>query len=699
MGDKGKAWSDFIAASDRLDDIYNGIVYRPHDILDSTKFHVDDRVFSDICQHLARSDSPYDFNFIPIHILGSIYERFLGKVIVATNKRATVEEKPEVRKAGGVYYTPEYIVRHIVENTVGKLIAGKTPNQIAKMRFADIACGSGSFLLGIFDLLLIYHGQYYNKNPRKARKGDCIKRDGKLYLTLQKKREILLNNIYGVDIDAQAVEVCQLSLYLKLLQEETEASTRQYLLDFEHIAQMKKLLPDLSKNIVCGNSLIGRDGERDLVDDEVRELNAMDFEDAFPAVMKRGGFDAIVGNPPYIFTRNEGLTQNEKAYFYRHYKHQSAQLNTFGLFLERSHAIMRQGASLGYITPNNWLTIDSCAPLRSFLLQNTADITVVNILDRVFAAANVDTAIVHLRKGKATKVRLSEMKDGHIVFSRAAELTIFKPPQFILQISLVKDERIQKILGKIESASKPLSEFCRVSTGLKAYQTGKGKPCQTDKQKKGRIFHARMKANKTYGRYLAGEDVCRYHLSWSGAWLSYGEWLAEPRRSVPFAGERILVRQIPASPPYVVHGVYIDENYYNDINSMIIFAPRNAVSLKFLLGMINSRVLSMWFQKTYDKLQRKIFPQFKVNELARFPIPPMKLTIPADKARHDEMVTKVEAMLEAKKQLAKAQTDKDKSYYENRCAALDRQIDRLVYELYDLTEDEIQIVEESQEKR
>ncbi|MCK4461096.1 MAG: type I restriction enzyme HsdR N-terminal domain-containing protein, partial [candidate division Zixibacteria bacterium] len=154
FGEKGTAWGDFIAASKNLNKIYNGIVYGHHDILDDPSFGVDDADFAEICASLAKVNSPYDFNTIPIHILGSIYERFLGKVIDASPKRAKVVEKPEVRKAGGVYYTPEYIVRYIVENTVGKLIDGKTPAQIAKMRFADIACGSGSFLLGAYDLLL-----------------------------------------------------------------------------------------------------------------------------------------------------------------------------------------------------------------------------------------------------------------------------------------------------------------------------------------------------------------------------------------------------------------------------------------------------------------------------------------------------------------------------------------------------------------
>jgi adenine-specific DNA-methyltransferase len=709
FGDKGTVWQDFIRESRRLDGIYNGIVYKEHPLLDKPSFKPDDEIFSGICEQLSHINSPYDFNAVPIHILGSIYERFLGKVIVATDKRARVEEKPEVRKAGGVYYTPEYIVRYIVENTVGKLIEGKSPGQISELRFADIACGSGSFLLGVYDLLLRYHTKWYNEHPEEANLGArerigasgkvlpssrkkrpaCVVRDDGLHLSLEKKREILLNNIYGVDIDAQAAEVAQLSLYLKLLQDETPGSAREHQLEFH-----EALLPSLHRNIVCGNSLIGTDildGQL-FAGEEERKLNAMNFEDAFPAIMKRGGFDAIVGNPPYVFTRNEGLTPNEKKYFYRCYRHQSSQLNTFGLFLEKSQKLLHNEGLLGYITPNNWLTIDSFAPLRKFILGYTSDLAVINILDRVFEAADVDTAIVLLKKGPPTHATLSEMKEKAIAFSRKVGVETFKPDKFIIQIALLKDKGAQTLLDKIESVSSPLSDFSTVSTGLKAYQTGKGKPPQTN-EKEGRVFHASKQQNKTYGPYLDGVDVCRYHLSWSGEWLSYGDWLAEPRKSVPYSGERILVRQIPAIPPYMVHGIFTDQPYYNDINSMVIFAPKSGVSLKYLLGVINSRVISVWFQKTFDKLQRKIFPQFKVNELARFPIRKIDFSNRLHKTAHDRMVYLVEQMLEAKKQLAAAQTEKDRTYFENKCASFDRQIDALVYELYGLTENEIKIIE------
>ena len=410
FGDKGTAWEDFIVASRRLDGIYNGIVFKDHPIIDKPGFPVDDDLFSGICEKLAHINSPYDFNAIPIHILGSIYERFLGKVIVSTDKRVRIEDKPEVRKAHGVYYTPEYIVRYIVENTVGILIKGKKPKQIEKMRFADIACGSGSFLLGVYDLLLTYHGNWYNQNPGEAHKGDCIKHNGKLYLSLSNKREILVNNIYGVDIDAQAVEVCQLSLYLKLLKEETPASARQCLLDFGQ----KALLPSLSKNIVCGNSLIGTeilDGQLFSSGDE-RKLNPMNFGDAFPDVMKRGGFDAIVGNPPYdVMEKERGASSWPHTalsdYVRVRKDYESAlggKLNLFRFFIVQSLSLLRKNARFGMIVPLALLADISCARTRQHFLMLTSRLLADcfpqkdNPKRRVFLSAKLSTVILTANK-------------------------------------------------------------------------------------------------------------------------------------------------------------------------------------------------------------------------------------------------------------------------------------------------------------
>ncbi len=329
-----------MAASRKLNGIYNGIVFKAHDILDRPGFKVDEEAFADICKKLSHVNTAYDFNAIPIHILGSIYERFLGKVIVTTDKRAGVEEKPEVRKAGGVHYTPQYIARYLVENTVGKLIAGRTPAQIAAMAFADISCGSGSILLAAYDLLLVYHRDWFNAHPAQAKKAGCVLReDGAWHLSLKQRREILVNNIYGVDIDRQAVEVAQLSLYLKLLEEETAGTAREYQMEFH-----ETLLPSLSKNIVCGNSLIGTDilsGELFEPVDE-RKLNAMDYEQRFPEIMKRGGFDAIVGNPPYILLQ---ILDQPYVFDFISRKFQAARykIDTYHVFIEHALFLAKHG--------------------------------------------------------------------------------------------------------------------------------------------------------------------------------------------------------------------------------------------------------------------------------------------------------------------------------------------------------------------
>ncbi len=659
---------------------------------------IQDEPLKQIIQRLYFPHGPYAFSVMPADILGQVYERFLGKAIqVQPDRSVVVEEKPEVRKAGGVYYTPTYIVDYIVRSTVGKLVEGKAPDDISSMRVLDPACGSGSFLIRAYQYLLDWHLDWYlNNDPPKHIK--CkppeLYQDSndRWHLTIHERKRILLNNIYGVDIDSQAVEVSKLSLLLKVLEgENSQSMTRQLSLFKE------RALPDLGDNIKCGNSLIGRDfysGQQSLITfDERLKINAFDWETEFADIMKAGGFDAVIGNPPYVFTRNEGFTELEKAYFCQHFLHQSVQLNTFGLFTEHVFRILRKSGSMGFITPNNWLTIDTFSPLRKFIISTTGDLSIINIMDRVFETANVDTAITLFSKISPNTLKVAEMQDKNVTVVHEVPLDLIKPPAYVIQISLLKNSKNQIVLDKIERHTYKLKELCTVSTGLKAYQTGKGKPKQTQREKESRIFHDTNQANKTYGRYLGGVDVRRYSLNWSGAYLSYGDWLAEPRKSVPFNGPRILVRQIPSKPPYLVHGIFTDEQFYNDINSMVIFSPASEYSLKYFLGLINSRLLSFWFLKIYDKLQRKIFPQFKVKELGSFPIRTINFSVAAEKAQHDQMVALVQKMLDLHKQLSTTHAQQEIEELKRDIAFTDKEIDRLVYELYDLTDDEIAIVE------
>ena len=394
LGTQGSVWEDFIAASRRLDRLYNGIIFKNSALLDSSRFRIDSDVFEAIREKLAHVNSPYDFAYIPIHILGSIYERFLGKVIVATDRMARVEPKPEARKAGGVYYTPQYVVRYIIENTIGNLIAEKSPEEIAQMRFADIACGSGSFLLGIYDALLRRHVAFYNArgNRGRARAAGCVEADdGTLHLSLRQKRTILLNNVYGVDIDFQAAEVAQLSLYLKLLEEETTASARHYQLEFG-----ESLLPSLQQNIASGNSLI----DWDILDgnlfgaEEERRLKPLDFRAVFPRVFSQGGFDAIVGNPPYVqLSMEQFRDESTNKYLKNTYGLSGGRLNTFAFFLERARQLTRDSGRIGYIVPNTITSQEYYEALRKRLVYGT-DINVITLpVFQVFKEAVVENVV------------------------------------------------------------------------------------------------------------------------------------------------------------------------------------------------------------------------------------------------------------------------------------------------------------------
>jgi len=217
---------------------------------------IDDKDLKWILHNLYYPQCPYEFSVLPAEILGNVYEQFLGKVITLTGAhRAKVEDKPEVKKAGGVYYTPSYIVDYIVKNTVGKLCENKTPKDISKLKILDPACGSGSFPLGAYTYLLNYIRDWYVENsPEKHTKEIYQGKGGQWFLTIAEKKKIILNNIFGVDIDSQAVEVTKLSLLLKVLEGENRDTVENQMKLFH-----ERALPDLGNNIKCGNSLIGPD--------------------------------------------------------------------------------------------------------------------------------------------------------------------------------------------------------------------------------------------------------------------------------------------------------------------------------------------------------------------------------------------------------------------------------------------------------
>ncbi|HVS36006.1 MAG TPA: N-6 DNA methylase, partial [Gemmataceae bacterium] len=396
------------------DDRYNSGLFHFHKEKDRTEapdeltpgLHIDDVVLKSIFRSLYYPESPYEFSVLPVEILGHVYEQFLGKVIRLTaSHMAKVEEKPEVKKAGGVYYTPSYIVDYIVQQTVGRLLEGKTPKEAAGLTVLDPACGSGSFLVGAYRHLLDWHLKQYQENGPEKHKKEVFQAAGGVWrLTTAEKKRILLNNIYGVDIDPQAVEVTKLSLLLKVLEGESQESIETQLKVYR-----QRALPDLAANIKCGNSLIGPDfyetEQAALLDEEERyRINVFDWKAAFPKIMKEGGFGAVIGNPPW--GQKEVADQNGiKDYVWRRYQSTKGIYDLFRPFVEKGIELIRPGGFFGLVLPDIILLKDYIET-RKLLLEQLS-LQAIDWWGMAFADAVIDAATIVGAKGPTPQ--------GHIV--------------------------------------------------------------------------------------------------------------------------------------------------------------------------------------------------------------------------------------------------------------------------------------------
>ena len=693
----GDIYQNLFALYRMADDKYNSGLFNFIEDKITPNLTVDNQVMKNIIKELYYPNCEYEFSVMPADILGSVYERFLGKTIRMTKAHhAKIEEKPEVRKAGGVYYTPKYVVDYIVENTIGKLLEGNIPKQVEKIKICDPACGSGSFLIGAYKFLLDWHLKYYIDNPPKKKKDGPLTPDG--HLTTAEKKHILINNIFGVDIDAQAVEVTKLNLLLKVLEGETQASISQQLTLFH-----ERVLPNLGSNIKYGNSLIGHDFYDDQIDlfpKQMKKINAFDWKEEFPEIFKQGGFDIGIGNPPYVLLSPDIHSASEIEYT-RKFKVSNYKVDLYHLFIEKGIDILKQNGKLGFIIPSTWLTQKFTKPLREFVINNTHLEQLLLFQYLVFTDANVFTQILILKKqAKAT----NSNRIMAATVSSAEQFNELTPKKWnnIIQgdiISSSEDSVIEirqfdavgKVVNKIIFTNPMLKEVARASLGCQAYNSSK----HTKEQIKNRVFHADKKLSNEYLPELAGKDVGRYTLQrLKGTWIKYGSWLHDYRTMDWLTGPRILVREISCKPPYRIQAVYTEDLYCN-YKTILNVNPSNKTvfSMKYLCGLLNSKLISTVYEKTSNKIISNAFPRLSVGDLKNLPIKNIDFDNQREKEFHDNIAKLVDNLLKLSTQLQTAKLETQRQQIQRTINHSESKIDELVYGLYGLADEEIKIVE------
>ncbi|MDD5143643.1 N-6 DNA methylase [Methanoregula sp.] len=745
----------------------------------SLSVSVDDKVLKGIIKRLYYPETPYLFSVIPPAILGHVYEQFLGKVIRLTEgHQAKVEFKPEVKKAGGVFYTPQYIVEYIVAHTVGELVKDKTPRDVAKLRVLDPACGSGSFLIGAYQFLLDWHRDWYIANlvpvfidkksvtdpavlallpeptPRGKKKltqvelpvykagttGDATRSRSDWRLTTAEKKRILLNTIYGVDIDQAAVEVTKLSLLLKVLEEENEENIDKQLKLFA-----ERALPSLHENIKCGNSLIGTDIiTPEMPAEEVKRINPFDWDREFADVMKAGGFDAVIGNPPYIRIQmlKEWAPTEVEFYKKKFLTAGKGNYDIYVVFVEKGRSLLTKNGLLGYILPHKFFTAQYGEALRTLISKDNSLKEIVHFgHQQIFTGATTYTCLLFLKNCQNTAFHFVKVDDietwkntgsavdgnlpsdkvgaadwnlvvgsGNSLFEKLKEMDfifkriahIFVGTQtsgediFVLQKCKVQDNLItgySKAENQEITIEKNITKWFLKGRSIRRFE-----PLKTDfalispyeitdtnfklysKEEMTSQFPLAFEYFTRHKKFLTNREKGKFE---GKDWWAFGY----PKSMILFQKPKIIC------PFYHITSAYaFDRDGYYFKTGYGILLQNTDLSYEYILGLLNSKLL-FWYYQRICTVMREGYSHYMTQYIEQLPIRTINFTDPADKARHDRMVTLVTAMLDLNKKLQDARVDHEKTLLQRQIEATDAAIDKLVYELYGLTDEEIAVIE------
>jgi len=748
IGKKNEITADNIPA-------YNGGLFAPDELLDNLK--IDDKILKADSLKL----SAYDFNTdVDVNILGHIFEHSLNENEEMEENLSGLQKnlsglqknlsglqdltglKTSKRKKDGVFYTPKYITQYIVENTIGTLCTEKrkemniyeiefdethkTKKGLSKkgkelfnklndykewlksLKILDPACGSGAFLNQALQFLITEHKLIDDLIADLT--GDAIG----LFDT---DKSILENNLYGVDINEESVEIAKLSLWLRT-------------------AQKGRKLSNLNDNIKCGNSLIN--------DNEIVGDNAFDWNIEFKQILNNGGFDVIIGNPPY----GVKLSNKTKKYLTNFDKLvPDYEIYIYFISLATDYLLKKDGV-LSYIFPNTFLSILYGKDYRKKIIDNFTLQEVVDLSnDNTFVDASVRTCIFTLKNNKLNnfdtifkKIEIESENNKSIIEVNRKDKHFLKQNIDNWLSILSYTEKEFQIVDKI-TRNKKIADFFEVSQGLIPYDKYRG---HTRDQIKNRVWHADFKKDDTYKKELKGGDIQRYSLKWNGSlWISYGDWLAAPRKAHFFNSPRLLIREITGT---LLYCCYTKTEYYNTPSLINIINKKLDLDLKYTLTVLNSHLIGWYHNITSPKAKKGLFPKILINDVRNLPLKTISkkaqqpfikkanLILSLNKdlqtekdnflntLQEEKSIEKLSNKLknfqnlkyeEFKKELRKkkvkinlgAENNEWREYFntskqkinelQTQINQTDKKIDKMVYELYELTDEEIEIVENS----
>jgi type I restriction-modification system DNA methylase subunit len=609
---------------------YNGGLFASDEVLDTLL--IDNEILDMQAQKLS------DYNFeseIGVNILGHIFEQSLSDLeeIQASIEHTHFDKTKSKRKKDGVFYTPEYITHYIVENTLGKMCqekreelkigevnAPKNPKKLNKteehtkenltiyknwllsLKILDPACGSGAFLNQALDFLIREHKNLQNDF---ALMGD-------LFASYTVEESVLENNLYGVDINEDATEIAKLSLWLRT-------------------AKKGRPLTKLADKIKCGNSLI---------DDKSIVENAFIWEEEFKEVFDNGGFDIVIGNPPYGAT----LNKNEKNYFYSKFETVEYQLDTYTLFMEKAHKILQIDGKLAFIVPSTWLTMFYFKGLRKYLIENSYFENLLLFRYQVFEDVTAETSIIILTKNKKINEKINTNFYDN---SNEIETKIFKQVSqndwinsYELGFNILFDGDKLKVIEKILKDSLELEKIVDVTVGIKPYQTNKGTPKQNQDDVKNRIYDADCKIDENYHNYIVGGSINKFIITPSKTdWLKYGKFLAEPRQSLNFFQKKIMVRQ---TSDRIISAIdYQGLLSLNNVHNIVVNDEK--YSYETLVCILNSKLMDFYYKFLVPE-EGRTFAEVKAVNLKRLPIVNFEFN-------QEPFIQKADSMLEFNKKL------------------------------------------------